>query len=76
MLRRIEVSTANVTISFQAAASRSAVKVSEVMVITFAAISALTRVDMSGGRATKRSVSATFLELRAASSFSFQTVRR
>ena len=39
-------------------------------------MSALTRVDMSGGRATSRRASGTFLAVTAASSFSFHCVRR
>jgi len=75
-LRRIEVSTVNSTISFQSVGSVSALRDSEVMATTFAAISALTRVDMSGGRATSVSASFTFFDSIAASSLAFHCVRK
>ena len=68
-LRRMEVSTVNSTISFQSVGSASALRASEVIATTLAAISALTRVDMSGGRATSARASFTFFDSTAASSF-------
>ena len=65
-LRRIDVSAASVTISHHFAGSRSAVRAAETSATTRVAISALTRVDMSGGRATNCSASTGLLAATAA----------
>ena len=62
-LRRIDVSTVKVDDLFPERRVLSAVRASEVIATTLAAISALTRVDMSGGRATRSSASFTFFDV-------------